>query len=83
MDEALDNRNDMRVFSSDIHHQRTLKAKEVSRQYRRLMHEQPVEFVLLEKQLDEFLAVLLAAEWRLDVEERMLRGINMLLLGES
>jgi hypothetical protein len=36
------------------------------------VHEQSIELVLLEKQFDQFLTILLAAQRRLDVEERVL-----------
>ena len=47
------------------------------------MHEESVELVLLEKELNEFLAVLLAGERRFDVEHRMFGGVDQQLLAEG
>jgi hypothetical protein len=46
------------------------------------MHEQSIELVLLKEELDQFLTVLLAAQWRFDIEQRMFRGIHQKLLGQ-
>lgn len=80
MDEAFHNWHHMRVLRTDIHHQRTLQSEEVSGQHWGLMHEQSIELVLLKEEFDQFLTVLLAAQWWLDIEQRMLRGIHQQLL---
>jgi len=36
------------------------------------MHEEPIKFVLFEKELDQFLTILFTAERRLDIEKWML-----------
>jgi hypothetical protein len=82
VDEPLHHRHHVRVLGPDVDHQRALQPEEVGRQHRRLVHEQPVKLVLLEEQLDQLLPVLLAAQRRLDVEERVLRRVHQQLLGQ-
>jgi len=72
VDEALDHWHHVRVLCAYVHHQGAFQAEQIGGEDRSLVHEESIELVLLEKQFDQFLTILLAAERRLDVEERVL-----------